>query len=96
LQAVGLHADVTGSVITLKWSGDLGAAATLSKSLSVGATETVTLSGSTFASASGPVVPTQTFNFIYNSRIMRFRRGVPMLVTFDQLQKLVAAGMPIE
>jgi phage tail sheath gpL-like len=99
LQNAGIVADyreTTADHLTLRFPGPIGNGALVVATKSGGATETVTVANSGVPSGgSGPVIPTKDFVFPYNGSLLEFRYGTPVILSADQVSKLVKAGSPI-
>lgn len=99
LYAAGIPAYVTVSeaTLTVNWEGPLGNYATLSYTLSSGATETVTLTPSSgvLSGGAGPVFCSNNFNYSYNNSTMSFFYGEPYVLGDDLLSQLVTQNMPV-
>ena len=97
-QLLGLRADAAGAVLTLHHSGPVGNFSTVSRTLSGGATETVTFtpSGGAFGSGDGPIIPVSNFDWCTGGgQILNFWYGRPVFVGYSELALMVSQGMPI-
>lgn len=86
--------DAAAAVITAHWMGPVGNAAVLSRTLSAGATETVTFSPSNghLAGGSGPIYPSSNFQYTYGGSILNFRYGIPFLADPGLITALINDG----
>lgn len=102
MQAAGLFAEMGGTGLPAQFvvhgSGPIGNFATLTATVSGGATETITFgNGGVLAGGSGPVFATNNFEWAFPSGgVSAFFAGQPYILGFDVLTQMVAQGMPIE
>lgn len=95
-QAYGGVIYAAGAVVTVKMPGLLGNEATLTRTLSGGATLTGTISNSgAFSGGSGPVIPHKTFSFSYAGNTLLFEAGKPAIVNAGIVKELAANKQPV-
>lgn len=111
LQAAGITASSAAGVVTISIPATLHNTLTLSKqdganttlTLDAAPTETVTVSGNptetatvgAFTGGSGPIIPIDTFSYVFGNALVEFRAGHPVLVPADLLAAMLADGLPI-
>ncbi|HEY9678670.1 MAG TPA: hypothetical protein V6C76_11715 [Drouetiella sp.] len=95
LQGYGVYANSLLGVVTLNWPGPLGNNVTITQSVVSGA-ETIALSNSgAMSGGSGPIIPTDTFNFAYKRYFHSFQAHKPENVSDAIVKALATAGKPI-
>jgi len=99
MQSLGFRADVdgaVGAVITFHQGGPAGNLTTVTRTLSGGATETVTFSNAgVLSGGTGPIIPVGNFVWSRNGVTSAFWYGSPRTIGYDQVIAMVAQGQPI-
>lgn len=97
LKAAGFSASVHGAVITFDHDGPVGNFTVLTKTLSGGATETVTFApvSGRLTGGDGPVYAFNNFQYAQGGQMLNFRYGQPMFVDTPLLTALVNDAEPI-
>ncbi len=95
-QAYGGVIHATAAVVTVKWPSLIGNEATLTRTLSGGATITGTIANSgVFASGAGPVIPFKSFTFAHQGTTYSLEAGKPANLPAVVVKAMVAAKQPI-
>lgn len=95
-QQAGGNAYTALGVVTFQWPGMVGNVVTLTRTLSVSATVTGTISNSgAFSGGSGPIYPLEDFSVTYQNTFQQFRAGCPKNVTAGMVAAIIAAGKAI-
>lgn len=96
-QALDVEVDAggaSGAVLTFNWPGPIGNLAVLSATSGSAVTVTVAASG-VFSGGTGPIIPTQNFQWHRDGSTSNFRYGIPVFIDPYTISLLVAQGQPI-
>ncbi|GEM_PF-4908911 len=96
LRAYGCYATAILGVITFYWPGLLGNSVSLTQSVPVGSGVLTLGNGGLLAGGSGPVVPSEDFDFNLKGQHIRCRAGEPITLGANVVVAMAAAGSPIQ
>lgn len=108
LQAAGISASNVAGAITILQQGAIGNSTVMTTAVSGGGSAAITFTpsnghlagglgvvGGIFSGGTGPIVPSNNFQFERGGSILNFRYGEPQLIDYPLLSRMVSQGMPI-